>query len=925
MNIGTAAGVVTTITGNQTLGAIGVSGTFSSSSSLVLGAAGTTATVGTNNSNQTIDAVISGNANLLKVGNGTQFLRSLNPSFGGALEVNNGFTVLEFAQVAAASINIIPASTVVTLSGGGIQVLGHGTVGSTSNQTFTNAVVLKPGASSVGTAPRASQTTSLILTGGFNRQPGSTVNVLTNGGGASFIGNGVTPTSSITTNQSNADYTSGGGNQSILGGYAGFSSVVPTAAVLNPPTTWAVSANAASNTPITGLASFSSTFTAAANVDSALGNVSTGAAALTINSLRINNAGATTIDAAGGLNIASGGILVTAGVGNNPLSILNGALTSGNGTDLIVHQYAAGDLTIASQITGNIGLTKSGASRLILTNASNNYTGTTFVNTGVLRYGTSTTPGSTAALVHSGASIELTDGVTVTGQTATVSGTGVGANSVLFGANGNSTWAGNVVIGDIETRLGAANVATLNITGEISDGAPSNQVLNNKLWINGVTGTGAVVLSGTNTYTGTTAIIRGNLKLNSLNALPATTILDVHSGGNNVGLTTEQATIDLNGYSPTVSGLARTDTTGSGTITNFAAGTSTLTVNNPAANTFSGNIADGLGQVALVKSGAGSLTLSGSNTFSGGLIINNGTVTMGSQNAIGNQALPNALTLNGGLLNANSVAQISLAKLSGAAGTITDSGLAIGTTTLSTGSTTNEVFGGLIADGSVRNLSYIKGGSGTQSLTGANTYSGITVVTAGTLLVNNTTGSGTGTGTVVVSSGATLGGNGTIGTGLAGSTLRVNGTLAPGNSPGLLTSNQPVDFNIGSTFVVEANGSTLGSGYDQLVANSSVNISGTSVFQMTLGYAPALGDAFTFINLASGSIGGVFSNLPDNGFYTTTFAGNPYGFTTSYSGGTGNDLVLTTAVPEPGTIGILAAATLGLGLRRRRRQAGAVN
>ena len=58
-------------------------------------------------------------------------------------------------------------------------------------------------------------------------------------------------------------------------------------------------------------------------------------------------------------------------------------------------------------------------------------------------------------------------------------------SGALVAAYGTSTWAGNVVIGDIEARIGTAAISTLNVNGVISDGTASNGVLNNKVWING--------------------------------------------------------------------------------------------------------------------------------------------------------------------------------------------------------------------------------------------------------------------------------------------------------------------------------------------------------------------------------------------------------------------------------------------------------
>src|SRR6185369_9718500 len=74
-----------------------------------------------------------------------------------------------------------------------------------------------------------------------------------------------------------------------------------------------------------------------------------------------------------------------------------------------------------------------------------------------------------------------------------------------------------------------------------------------------------------------------------------------------------------------------------------------------------------------------------------------------------------------------------------------------------------------------------KTGSGTFTLARSpgNTYTGVTTVSGGTLLVNNSTGSGTGTNSVVVNSGATLGGTGAISGAV---TVNSGGHIAPGAS-----------------------------------------------------------------------------------------------------------------------------------------------
>ncbi|MFT3879885.1 MAG: autotransporter-associated beta strand repeat-containing protein [Gemmatales bacterium] len=204
----------------------------------------------------------------------------------------------------------------------------------------------------------------------------------------------------------------------------------------------------------------------------------------------------------------------------------------------------------------------------------------------------------------------------------------------------------------------------------------------------------------------------------------------------------------------------------------------------------------------------------------------------------------------------------------------------------------------------------VKTGAGTLELTGSNTYAGNTLVTAGTLRVNNISGSGTGTGNVVVSSGATLGGTGTI----SGDVYVNGGTIAPGNSPGRLTVNGTVNFSSSSTFNVEINGgTTAGTDYDQLRvgAGGSLNLNGATL-TATLGFTP-VGTEKIFItdDLFAGNLTGTFNGYAEGssitiGAYTGTisYLGD---FSTLNTFG-GNDIVifnLGVSIPEPGTIALL--------------------
>ena len=85
------------------------------------------------------------------------------------------------------------------------------------------------------------------------------------------------------------------------------------------------------------------------------------------------------------------------------------------------------------------------------------------------------------------------------------------------------------------------------------------------------------------------------------------------------------------------------------------------------------------------------------------------------------------------------------------------------------------------------------------------------------------------------------------------------------------------------------NGTTAGTGYDQLSANGTVNLAGATL-NVNLAFTPALGSAFTVIqNDGTDAVLGTFAGLPEG----TTLSLNGMTFQISYAGGTGNDVVLT--------------------------------
>jgi len=209
----------------------------------------------------------------------------------------------------------------------------------------------------------------------------------------------------------------------------------------------------------------------------------------------------------------------------------------------------------------------------------------------------------------------------------------------------------------------------------------------------------------------------------------------------------------------------------------------------------------------------------------------------------------------------------------------------------------------------------IKAGAGTMAMTGTNTYTGPTTVSAGTLLVS---GSISGS-AVAVKSGAVLAGDGATGA----VNVESGGLVSPGNTVGTLRTGA-FTMSAGSTLSLQINAPTPSLGYDQVSLRGAADITGATL-SLSGTYLSQAGASDLFFILLNDDVDGTigtFGGLAEGSQiqsasgqrFRITYAADS--ITNSFTGG--NDVALM-AVPEPASaFMILAAGGLLLAGRPRR-------
>jgi autotransporter-associated beta strand protein len=653
--------------------------------------------------------------------------------------------------------------------------------------------------------------------------------------------------------------------------------------------------------------------------------------------------------------LISGGAIQNAGTGANPdIATLAGNITlTGNATFTVSSGASNRVLNLQAPITGtgNVAIGGSSTNSRVVYSAPNSYVGTTTVSASSTTTGAMLQMGATNAFPNGPGMGTLTlNAGSVRPALLDLNGYDTAINSITTTTSGTSLTG---VITNSSTTpctltLGGAGFTTT-IKGFLRDNAANGGTLG--LTVTGASESDFVQINTTNSYGGDTTINGGILYMGASNILPFG-----HGKGNLI--VTNTGILDMDGRGETVNGLL-----GNGTIQNSLVSSGNATLNfgsNDVSSVFSGVIQSVYSGAlfALQKWGAGTVTLTGANTFNGNVTVNSGILQITQNTSLGVTTTNKTISIvnapgtagNAGLYLLGTNGPITLdtslsfltASPSGAIANEAGNNVISGPISLTSGSGTtiradsdtltlagninivtntssrtltvsgaaNGLVTGLIADGgsvAVPNtniLSLTKSGDGIWTLANNNPYSDVTTINAGTLALG-ASGAIPDTSTITLQSNATF----DVSAITIGWSLGANQTLSgSGNINGAVTVNGTVapgtPAAIGALIFANqltlANATWLKINRTALPANADSITAPTVICGGTLTVTNAgdplqSGDSFT---LFPGGLSGAFAatNLPA--------ISAPLYWNTSRLGSQGIVSVASSVVPQPYITGI---------------------
>ena len=601
----------------------------------------------------------------------------------GGVNTYTGGTIIDSGKVSISADNNLGA--VPSVAAPGSLVISGGTLVTTASFTLSANRGISIG-STGGTLDPASGTTLIyngiiagtgglgpktntgtLILGGVNTYNGTTI--VSAGTLQDGIANALPATTTLTV-QGSGTFDLAGFAQTVVGLADGG---VTTGTVTDSGAAATLTVNDVGANTFSGLLSgaLSLTKTGSGALTLSHANTYSGPTTITTGKINIsadNNLGVAPVSATPGSLIINGGALAT--TASITLNANRGiSLGAPHGT---IDVAASTILTYNGIAAGTSGLTKIDTGTLVL-GGVNTYSGATTISAGVVSVGVSNPFINTVAVtIGAGSELDLSGGISIASPFTSVNGTGTTGNGAIVNIAGTNILTGPVTLAG-NTTFGA-NAGQLTLSGVIGDNGLGYGVM--------LLGGGTFVFSGvsSNTYTGATTLVSGTLQLSKTaqNSIAGSAL--IIGNGASTALVQETTsdqiynsatvtvntlgTLDLNNHNDAIYGLIMTGGTVQtetglltiyGPVTTYASSTTSVISGNLALTTANGpsitfNVGLGTVPVAgpdlaisaaisgagagITKTGAGTLTLSGTNPYTGATLVNGGTLLVnGSQPA----------------------------------------------------------------------------------------------------------------------------------------------------------------------------------------------------------------------------------------------------------------------------------------------------